>query len=159
MPVLFLRNWGTLTDMTVTTLHSTPDGAVWHCGEIIDPPPSHEVLLIHYSLVFASAPVSAARFDFWVASGDGSVASEIWDGGISHIAGQITSSGGIAAALAGLKTPVDHHDWQTNHGATFQGHLMTDNFGPSWQFVVRPVGGAIASSGSYIRYRYGTIEG
>lgn len=159
MSEFFYQLWGTLFQMGITTLHELPSGAVWNSGSRTDPSPSHERLQIFYSLVFGSVPVSAARFDLWIISGDASSISPIWEGGISASAGQITSASGIAAALAAMGTPDKRHEWQANHGATFNGSFIVENFGPTWQLVIQAVGLGLASSGSQVRYRYGTTEG
>lgn len=146
--------WGSLTDLTVTSLASLADGDIWQSGEVNDPNPANIYLRIWYLIVFNATPIAGDSLRWFIAGGDQHAGTEIWDGNIGTGEGQIITNAAVAEVVSACH-PRRVHAWQTDHTTTFKGHFVVENFPRSWQVLVQADGEALAASGHRVSYEYG----
>jgi len=147
--------WGTTTAFDVTNLHSLADGNIWGSVAIAPGASVSPIVQISYNLVTNAAMIAGEYIALWVINSDGDASTPYYPGSIVATQAQITVAADKAAALAAIGQPHKIHVWETSHGTTFRGMFTFFYPRSAWKVLVRPVGEALAASGSLVRYRYG----
>lgn len=149
-----LIKWGSITNLTLTSLASSGSGHIWQSGEINASDPSETILEISYTIVFNSTPTDGDVLRTYIARGNQD-STEIWPAGIGTTVGKVTATAATAEIRAALNAQSYH--WRSSHSATFkQVYTYYDaEWSPSWQVLIEPVGESLSASGHTVSYRYG----
>lgn len=151
--------WGTTTALDVTNLHSLADGNIWGSAAVAPGATVSPILQISYNIVLNASFTANEYLAFWVINSDGDATTPYYPASIVATQATITTAANIATALAAVGQPHRIHAWQTSiTSTTYRGMFLYFYPRSAWKVLVRPVGEALASSGSLVRYRYGTPQ-
>ncbi len=144
-----LQSIGSSTALTIT-LGSLADGAGRVSTQVVDASPSVSKYMIYTAIAIGSStPTANTLIKFYLVRGDDD-STEHRDGGVGTSDAAISNLSRFEKAAELVHTQVV----EDTASVTYKSSFIIENPGTDWQIaVVNHCGQALASSGSYVRYR------
>ena len=149
-------NLAAVTDFTVTNLHTMAGGRIWQSGNINDPEPHHDQVMISFSLLCDPAVAAEDKVNFYWANAD-EHAAEIIDAALPDTEAQIAAANLISDIRDICDLVFSVRIDRVNQ--RLLGSFIVFSPGPSWQLLIEleSAGGAFGL-GNIVRRRFGTPQ-